>query len=98
MLWMLQHSPDLDEKSYRMNLSERKNQVLSNVSSFFGIVTVPKSCRQGGLPKPLAALWMMGIVTKLFLSMRAAGMGLTALSVVVRPHAPQLDYQLDRAE
>ena len=52
----------LDAKSHRMILSERENHVLSNIASFFGIVTAStytKSGRQGGLPKPLSALRMM---------------------------------------
>ena len=82
----------LDAKSYRMILSERENHVLSNVASFFGMVTASRSGSDGGLLKPLSAIRMMttddeglsffgpnGELTKSFASMRAAGMELRAL-------------------
>ena len=83
----------LEAKTTQMKLNERETQVLSNIASFFGIVTVTqKSGRQSGLPKPLSALRMMttddkgrsffgpnGVLTKSFASMRAAGMELRAL-------------------
>jgi hypothetical protein len=78
-----------------MILSERENHVLSNIASFFCIVTAStytRSGREGGLPKPLSALRMMttddegrsflgpnGVLTKSFASMRAASMELRAL-------------------
>ncbi len=77
----------LDAKSYRIILSERENHVLSNVASFFSMVTASRSGCYVGLPKPLSALHMMttdhegrsffgpkGLLTKSFASMRAAGM------------------------
>ena len=83
----------LGAKPYQMKVSERENHVLSNLASFFGIVTVSKNAGHGrGLPKPMSALRMMttedegrsffgpnGVLTKSFASMRAAGMELRAL-------------------
>ena len=43
----------------QFKLSERENKVLSNVSSFFGIVTAAKAAGAKPHPKPTAALRIM---------------------------------------
>ena len=83
---------DLGAKPYQMKVSERENHVLSNIASFFGMVTAPRLGSAGGIPKPLSAFRMMTtederrsffgpnrVLTKSFTSMRAAGMELRAL-------------------
>ena len=43
----------------QFKLSERENKVLSNVSSFFGLVTAGNRAGATSLPKPTSALRMM---------------------------------------
>ena len=76
-----------------LRLSAQENQVLCNVSSFFGIVTAAGRVGTLPAPKPLSALRMMttgdeagrsfwgpnGIITKSLASFRAAGTELRAL-------------------
>jgi hypothetical protein len=75
----------------QFKLSQRENRVLSNISSFFGIVTAPRAGAQP-FPKPISALRMMtnveagrsfwgpnGIITKSLASFRAAIEELRAL-------------------
>ena len=80
----------LEKKTTQMKLNEREIQVLSNLSSFFGMVTLARGA--ASQPKPMSALRMMttedegrsffgpnGVLTKSLASMRAAGMELHAL-------------------
>ena len=75
----------------QFKLSERENKVLSNVSSFFGLVTAGNRAGATSLPKPTSALRMMtngndmcfwgpiGIISKFLASTRAAIVELRAL-------------------
>ena len=75
----------------QFKLSERKNKVLSNVSSFCGLVTAGNRAGATSLPKPTSALRMMtngndvcfwgpnGIISKFLASTRAAVVELRAL-------------------
>ena len=74
----------------QFKLSERENKVLSNVSSFFGLVTAGNRAGATSLPKPTSALRMMtngndmcfwgpnGIISKFLASTRAAVVELRA--------------------
>jgi hypothetical protein len=77
--------------AFQFKLSEQENKVLSNISSFFGIVTAAKAAGAKPQPKPTAALRMMtmgndkcfwgpnGMISKFLASARTAVTELRAL-------------------